>query len=122
MVLSLKGYVFFVFVLFSSVGFSEENAPRKDFGKSVYEANCLSCHGPEGKGDGKVAKYINGTKPRNFKADPFKFGNSPQQIFNTITKGIKPNMPSWQVLSIEERNAVVQYVLKLKGDKTENQK
>ncbi len=41
-------------------------------GKTVYDTNCSSCHGPSGKGDGPVGAALN-PKPRDFSAGSFKF-------------------------------------------------
>ena len=34
------------------------HAQSVDFGKTLFEQNCASCHGVEGAGDGPVAAYI----------------------------------------------------------------
>ncbi|MCU0938506.1 MAG: cytochrome c [Burkholderiaceae bacterium] len=36
---------------------------RADMGRLEYEANCLACHGKEGKGDGYYSKVINVKMP-----------------------------------------------------------
>ena len=41
-------------------------------GKASFEANCASCHGPEGKGDGPVGAVLD-PKPRDFSAGEFKY-------------------------------------------------
>lgn len=41
-------------------------------GKAKYDTFCLSCHGPEGKGDGPVGAALN-PKPRDFSTGDFKF-------------------------------------------------
>jgi mono/diheme cytochrome c family protein len=41
-------------------------------GKSVFDANCASCHGTSGKGDGPVGAALN-PPPRNFTIGEFKF-------------------------------------------------
>jgi mono/diheme cytochrome c family protein len=44
-------------------------------GKTLFEANCASCHGTSGKGDGPtgVALAAQGTSPRDFTVADFKF-------------------------------------------------
>jgi mono/diheme cytochrome c family protein len=41
-------------------------------GKTVFDANCSSCHGTSGKGDGPVGSALN-PPPRNFAIGEFKF-------------------------------------------------
>jgi mono/diheme cytochrome c family protein len=41
-------------------------------GKSLFEANCASCHGTSGKGDGPVGAALN-PPPRDFTVGDFKF-------------------------------------------------
>ena len=41
-------------------------------GKASYMANCASCHGPEGRGDGPVAMALD-PKPRDFAVAEFKY-------------------------------------------------
>lgn len=41
-------------------------------GKASYQANCASCHGPEGRGDGPVAMALD-PKPRDFAEAQFKY-------------------------------------------------
>jgi mono/diheme cytochrome c family protein len=40
------------------------NADTIAVGKKLYVANCLGCHGPQGKGDGSTAAVLN-KKPAN---------------------------------------------------------
>ncbi len=41
-------------------------------GKALFEANCASCHGTSGKGDGPVGAALN-PPPRDFSVGAFKF-------------------------------------------------
>lgn len=87
-------------------------ASAKDLdGKSVFLTNCSACHGSLGDGRGPAAVAIKSPKPRNFLGEPLKYGDSKEEIFNTITKGV-PNtaMPSWIALSEEERRVLANYV------------
>lgn len=44
-------------------------------GKALFEANCASCHGTSGKGDGPTGQALaaQGTQPRDFTVADFKF-------------------------------------------------
>ena len=81
-------------------------------GKKVYVAQCLSCHGEAGKGDGPAAKDLN-PKPRNL-SDPKIQEQSDGSIFWKLTEGKAP-MPTFsKLLSEDERWQVINYVRTLK--------
>ena len=58
-----------------------------DNGKTAYEGTCAACHGVNGDGQGPVAFSLK-PPPRNFRKDPFKAGDSVEQVFATITNGL----------------------------------
>ncbi|MEZ4459992.1 MAG: c-type cytochrome [bacterium] len=78
----------------------------------IYAAQCSSCHGAEGKGDGAAAAALN-PHPRNFHSADEKWtnGSSPLAIFNTLTNGIAgSSMASYASLTEDERWSLVHYV------------
>ena len=86
-------------------------------GKAIYAAQCLSCHGPAGHGDGPAAKDLN-PKPRNL-SDPKIQEQTDGSIFWKLTEGKKP-MPTFEkLISEDERWNVINYVrtLGVKGGK-----
>ena len=86
------------------------------YGEETFAFNCASCHGFSGTGDGPKAAGLN-PPPRNFTNQEFKFGNSPIQLFNTISKGSPgTSMAPFEFLSEEERFALAHFVRTLVPD------
>jgi cytochrome c oxidase cbb3-type subunit I/II len=84
-------------------------------GKTVFLNNCVACHGVDGDGRGPASVAIAGAKPRDFTKGVYKYGDRPEQMFETISKGVPGTaMPPWASLPEDERRAVIQYVLSLK--------
>ena len=83
-------------------------------GERIYQANCAACHGDKGDGKGPQADRLS-TKPRNFAGGIYKFRTTPsgslpsdQDIFRTITRGVRgTSMLAQLQLSEQERWAVV---------------
>lgn len=81
-------------------------------GKEVFTAQCVVCHGAEGKGDGAAAAALN-PKPRNFTVgEGWKNGRKISDVFLTLKNGLN-SMPSFSALSLDDRWAVAHYVLSL---------
>ncbi len=91
-------------------------------GKKVFEANCTSCHGDTGHGDGTGAARLT-VKPRNFttaKSAEYKNGNAPLAILKTLNEGVGGNMPSFPVLNAEQKLAVAHYVREWMPEKSDD--
>jgi mono/diheme cytochrome c family protein len=95
-------------------------------GKAAYAANCLSCHGETGKGDGPVGAVLQ-PPPRDFSVGDFAFDTdedgtkgSDADLKNVISKGAgafggNQMMAPWAgVLSDEDIDNVVAFVRSLK--------
>ena len=75
-------------------------------GRHLYEANCVQCHGPEGRGDGYGAPFLV-PPPRDFTAGQFKFRTTASgalptddDLFRTISRGANgTGMPPWKYLA-----------------------
>jgi cytochrome c oxidase cbb3-type subunit I/II len=88
-----------------------------DYGKAVYEARCVGCHGEKGDGNGPAATFLYNQRPRNFSVGVFKFRLSQKPVptdgdlLRTITRGVRGTaMPAWYELPINDRLAVIQYI------------
>ncbi len=94
-------------------------------GKALFEANCASCHGVSGKGDGPVGAALN-PPPRDFTVGEFKFdanGNGTpgedEDIVLVIQKGAMAYggsalMAPWPTLSEDQVVDVVAYIRTMK--------
>ena len=85
-------------------------------GQKLFKTSCVICHGANGDGKGTASASLN-PKPRNFKKDAFKFGESYEQILKTIGDGI-PNsaMPSWkESLGPADLQAVAAYIKSIRN-------
>ena len=88
-------------------------------GRAIFQKNCATCHGPEGKGDGpgvKDLKNDNGrvTRPRNLASGIYKGGGEPDRLFARISLGMPGTpMPDLRILPPEERADLVHFVRSL---------
>ena len=82
-------------------------------GKELFSQNCITCHGPAGKGDGPGAAALN-PKPRNFTDVAYMDKLTDTDIRNTIKYGgsIKgmPQMPSNPQYNDADLASLVAYV------------
>lgn len=75
-------------------------------GKAVYTAECFTCHGPSGKGDGPQAAQLEKNPGNLTKLQ----GQSPGALFWKVSEGKKP-MPTFSTkLSEQQRWDVVNYI------------
>ncbi|MCX5747980.1 MAG: cytochrome c [Proteobacteria bacterium] len=90
-------------------------------GKATYEGSavgCIACHGLTGEGNGPVAFSLK-PPPRDFTRDPFKAGESVEQVFATITNGLPntPMAPFAKITTDDQRWALAYYVLSFRPHK-----
>ena len=87
-----------------------EDEAQLQHGQEVYNAQCASCHGAQGLGDGPAGAAVGA---RNFQDDPNEWtnGTSPLAIFNTLQQGIIENgMPAYAHLDDDTNWALTHYV------------
>jgi mono/diheme cytochrome c family protein len=80
-------------------------------GRDLFRANCSSCHGEEGKGDGPSSLTLN-PKPRNFHSlSGWTNGSKVSEIYRTLQEGIVRNgMAAYNYLPPIDRFALAHYV------------
>ncbi|MBI2164472.1 MAG: c-type cytochrome [candidate division NC10 bacterium] len=85
-------------------------------GRRVYEKQCVTCHGADGRGEGEAA-YLLYPKPRDFVAAKYALVSTwdrvptDEDLYRTISRGMPGSaMPSWGHLAEEERWGLVHYV------------
>jgi mono/diheme cytochrome c family protein len=80
-------------------------------GRRFYEANCATCHGVQGDGQGPRAYFIN-PKPRVFTSEAARAALSRPALFAATSAGRRgTEMPAWEkVLSPQEIADVAEYV------------
>jgi mono/diheme cytochrome c family protein len=95
--------------------------PTVEEGRRLYRANgCISCHGPDGHGDGPMARDLN-PPPRDFRtAAGFTGGADAESIALTLAVGVASAgfMPFYAHLSNHERRAIARYVIALRESST----
>lgn len=102
------------------LGGTPSDAANLKRGADVYVRYCRQCHGTSGDGNGPAGRYMN-PRPRDYRSGVFKFtsttyGAKPvrDDLIRTIRRGvIGTSMPSFDLLSKADVEAVVDYVLAL---------
>jgi len=94
-------------------------------GKPVFQANCSTCHGMTGKGDGPVGAALT-PPPRDFAKGDFKYdtdgdgkAGTDADLKAVITKGAlayggSPLMAPWPTLTAAQIDDVVAFIRSLK--------
>lgn len=87
-------------------------------GKKLFEGNgCIACHGPDGAGDGPLARTLK-TTPRNL-SEPtsYRGGTSEIEIAETLRTGISSGgMPSYAHIPVEDRLEIARYLISLQQE------
>lgn len=82
-----------------------------DLGRRFYDANCATCHGVKGDGQGPRAYFIQ-PRPRNFLTDASRAQFNRPALYAAVAMGKNgTEMPAWgQVLQPQEMANVAEYV------------
>ncbi len=94
-------------------------------GKVIFDTNCMTCHGPTGKGDGPLSAALN-PKPRDLSGGAFAFDTDKDgktgtdaDLKNVITQGAmafggSPLMAPWMAFADADIANVIAYIRTLK--------
>jgi copper transport protein len=107
-------FVFYTPPAGAPIGLVNPIAPNQEsiaIGRALYEANCLPCHGPAGRGDGPVGLTLN-PRPADLSLHVVPGVHSDGQLFEWITYGFEGSvMPAFQgVLTDDQRWHLVNYI------------
>ena len=95
-------------------------------GKVIFDANCASCHGVSGKGDGPVGAALT-PHPRDFTVGEFKFDadgsgtpGDDEDLVLVIQNGAmkfggSPLMAPWPTLTPEQVSDIIAHIRSLKA-------
>lgn len=80
-------------------------------GRELYDANCQSCHGAKGEGDGSAGLTLN-PPPRNFISEEgWTNGRTFYNMYATLEVGIaERGMAAYEYLSPEDRIAMIHFI------------
>ncbi len=87
-------------------------------GKDLFARHCAACHGPQGRGDGSLARHFL-RPPANLTAGPFVWTAAGPDLYLRISRTIKfgipgTDMPGHELLTDAEVVALKDYVLELR--------
>lgn len=84
-----------------------------ELGAGLYQANCASCHGDDGRGDGPAAADLGAEVP-DLTDQEAMAQRTATDFFNAVSNGVPPSMPAFtDSLSEDERWALASYIRSL---------
>lgn len=87
-----------------------KQAPNLTRGKALYKAQCVSCHGATGGGDGPLAANLE-PKPIAFTDAERAHSRSLMALFQVVSQGVEgTSMPSFATLSEDDRWALAFFI------------
>jgi mono/diheme cytochrome c family protein len=94
-------------IAFESIAFGGTG----EVGKEIYQKRCQSCHGPDGKGNAKVAQALK-TQIEPI-TTPAILGKPEAELLKVIADGQGKMPPFGQVISEQDQRAVLSYIKQL---------
>lgn len=97
---------------------SADLPPSRGLGRSIYISRCLQCHGPEGEGNGRMARMIKTPPPYNL-----RWSRAPDSYLEQMiakgggAMGRSPQMPPWgEELTVNDIKSVILYIKEFRRD------
>jgi mono/diheme cytochrome c family protein len=93
---------------------AEEAGGNASAGRAIFVQNCVTCHGPEGHGDGPASAGLS-PRPANF-TEARRLASSAQKQLRVVTNGgaserLSPLMPAFgEALSEQQLRDVIAFV------------
>lgn len=98
----LSKYISESIIQITGIKIAPKNWPNLNKGEKLYQANCVSCHGVKGDGNGVLAINLM-PRPANFLDKPLMLQVSAHQAYNTIKLGLEgTSMAAYSQFSDEE--------------------
>lgn len=86
----------------ANIAVAPTTKPDLALGRKLFQANCVSCHGVEGHGDGIAGAALD-PKPANFHDAELVWNSAPYKFYNTIRLGVPgTGMVSFSQLTDQE--------------------
>lgn len=97
-----------------------ENKDVAAYGNTAYQTNCAMCHGAQADGKGPAGMALV-PKPRDLTAGKWTAGGTSQELFVTISEGLKgTSMAAFGHLPLKDRWAIVQYIRSVTKNKVKD--
>lgn len=107
-------------VQLAGVDINEISQPSDELinkGEELYQANCASCHGDQGLGDGAAGASLN-PPPRDFTSNEgWINGRNISDMYKTLAEGIDGSgMTAYDYMPVKDRFAIIHYIRTLDND------
>ncbi|GMR13979.1 MAG: hypothetical protein BMS9Abin29_2206 [Gemmatimonadota bacterium] len=93
---------------------TQQQVPQAD-GEKLYNGECASCHGKQGRGNGRAGRDMD-PRPTDISKSEFLDQTSDEDMFKVIAEGTGEMDPYREVFTDEQIQAVIAHVRKL-GEK-----